>query len=443
MVRPLPLHYPLFCFCAGIWLGVIRPLPGVVTLAGLCWLVAIIAVIHVPRTGTILLSSILALWFSNLYTQWWRTAHTTNYPTVHKTLHGEITAAPDIRSNGILLTLTPPGANSSVLVHAPRYPVFHYGDEIEATGDLSPPEQFSGFNYPLYLERFTISSVIQQAHVRLITPAKFSLIGALYTLRSRIEGLVNVTIPEPEASFLSGILLGSKRAIPADVQAELQQTGTMHIIAISGANITILLELCLPLLPLTTLKRQFWGVVSLGTFVALLTGASASVVRGASVASLGRYIRMHGRPISATSIILSSAAVMLLINPLLIQADPGFQLSFAAYAGLLYLGTPVTKLFNKASFLPQSVRSAASETTAASVGTTALLYSMRGILNLWGLLVNPLILWLLPAITLLGLLFITFGWWGPCAEIIKLPLWLLLHTVLQVIHFFGKLVGAP
>jgi len=151
---------------------------------------------------------------------------------------------------------------------------------------------------------------------------------------------------------------------------------------------------------------------------------------------------MRGRRAWATPLILFSITLLLLKNPLLLVADPGFQLSFAAYAGLVYLGTPIFRWVEQARFsryLPPLVQSAFSETLAASLGTAPLSFSLFGQLSFLGLIVNPLIVWLLPAITALGLLLITIGWLSSLAKLIRLPLWVLLHTVLTAIKEFGQI----
>lgn len=424
-------------------------------LLGIFWGTPHLAALTLQRAGLIILILFLARVFSSsgylyilaaflaglFYVQAWRTAHTTTFPE-QGDFTGIISEVPDARQNKTFLTVQPEKGTGKLLVKVPPFPKYHYGDYLRVTGSVEAPEPFETFNYPLYLERAGIYGIMPQPQVRLEKPAHVSVLGSLYALRARVETEVQEQVVEPEASFLNGILLGSKRAIPEEVQNALKATGTSHIIAISGANITILLGLLLQFLPLYERRKQFWATVLIAGFVTILTGASASVLRGAVVACLGSFVRMHGRRAWATPLILFSLLILLFNNPLLLRADPGFQLSFAAYAGLLYLGTPLATWTERLTVLkkvPAILKSSFAETLAATLGTTPLSFVLFGQLSLLGLLVNPLVLWLLPATTFLGLGLVLLGWLPGLGWLISVPLWLLLHTILAIIQYFGQL----
>jgi competence protein ComEC len=385
-----------------------------------------------------------------LYMQFWRASHYLEYPAQIST-SGIVIAMPDVRQDKTFLTIEPDQAigkglhkqpkKGALLVKAGRYPPFQYGDTVTLSGEVVKPEAFSGFDYPLFLERVGVYGIMNQPKIFLKSPAHFSPLGSMYSLGAAIETKIQTYISEPESSFLGGILLGSKRAIPTDVQDALKATGTSHIIAISGANITILLTIFLQFLPLYERRQQFIATLLIALFITVLTGAPASVIRGAYVAIIAQYIRMRGRRAWASPLILFSMALILLNNPLLLRADPGFQLSFAAYAGLAYLGTPIKTYCEKIKFflkLPEVMRSSFSETLAASLGTAPLSFILFGQLSLLGLIVNPLVLWLLPLTTLIGLIFATTSWVHLLGFLISLPLWLLLHTMLAIIQWFSR-----
>jgi competence protein ComEC len=403
---------------------------------------------------TLALSSIIAslplgFWAGWSHVHLWRTQHTDSF-TEQAQFEGEVLVvdAPDVRADRTFLTVHPldsPAIHQNILLKTDRYPLYHYGDYLWASGRLEHPLALTGFDYPLFLQRAKITAIISRPHIHPSTrgPTKDSK-WFLFLLRESVEHHIARWIPEPESSFLNGILLGSKRAIPDDIQAELKVTGTTHIIAISGANITILLTLLVNILPLYSARVKFFVSAGIASFIATLTGGSASVMRGASVAFLGTGLRWQERRIHALGLMLVPAAIMLIPNPLLLRADPGFQLSFAAYGGLLFLGKLCARLVSSLPLLkslPQTVQSALAETTAASIGTAPISWISFGVIAPLGLIVNPTILWLLPAITFLGLLLVSVGWLPFFASLIALPLWVLLHTVLQVIHRFSLLTS--
>jgi competence protein ComEC len=351
------------------------------------------------------------------------------------TFSGLVVAPPDVRTDHTLLTVQPTGQKGYVLVHGPRYPVYEYGTLLRITGEQELAAIFSGFNYPLYLERYRIQSTIPQPHSISALPGTggFRILSSLYAFRNILEERIALYIHEPEASFLGGILLGSNQTIPETIQEALRTTGTSHIIAISGANITILISLILQLFPTISLKRRLALVLSIAAGITLLTGSSASVVRGAVMSCMTVYLALFSRRSWSLNLLVYSMTIMLVFNPLLLAIDPGFQLSFAAFAGLAAFSRPLNKLpiFNP---FPLPIRGSAIETTAATLGTFLVSCTLFGQASLLGLGVNPLILWLLPTITSLGLLLITAGWIPGIASLIFLPLWILLHLVLCIIQ---------
>lgn len=442
----------LALFGAGVWLATpLEPAPKPASFFIIGWLTSLVLTrlrSTRARVTAALASLPLAYLAGYLHIQNWRYLHSDIF-SEGASYNGtvQVVDAPDVRSTYTFLTVQPTSQiNNRIRLKTDRYPPYAYGDTLQVQGKLEHPEQFESFNYPLFLQRYGITAILDKPSITEAIPTqKPSILGLLYTLRGKVEHHISTYIPEPEASFLGGILLGSKRAIPEYIQEQLKVTGTTHIVAISGANITILLGLLLNALPLYSPQAIFWTTTGIALFITTLTGGSASVVRGATVAVLGNFIRWRGRKPHPTGIILISLAGMLIVNPLLLKADPGFQLSFAAYAGLLYLGSGTTAVIDRTSltrWLPSIAKSSLSETTAATIGTAPLSYTLFGTVSPLGLLVNPFVLWLLPAVTLLGLLLISIGWIDPIARLLVFPLWLLLHTALAIVELFARIGGA-
>ena len=379
-----------------------------------------------------------------LSVMFWRSMHQPNFNFGRSAVvTGVISDAPDIRTDHQLLTVTPDGSHAAILLYAHRYPSHRYGDRLIITGVIEHPGSLTNFDYPLFLERFGIlGTEMRPKKIETVGYAPPILIVAnLYQLREVLEERINQNIPEPEASFLAGIMLGSKRAIPADVQAQLKVTGTTHIVAISGENITVLLVIILKALPVITGRRRFWLTLIIAVFMSALTGNSASVIRGAAIGSLIAFVRSRSRRAWPLSLLLCGTAACLLSNPLLLAADPGFQLSISAFAGLLFFGPLGTKLISRPplNHLHPMTAAALVETVAATLGTLPLDFRLFGQLSLIGFVVNPLILWLIPPITTLALLYLSVGVLPGVITLIKLPLWLLLHAMLLLISWFGNL----
>lgn len=395
-----------------------------------------------PKTKPIAVIAI-AILFGNNYTAVWRDYwRFDSFNPLSQKYTGVITEPPDVRPTQTLLTVQLEGINSQVLVFTDQYPERAYGDLISFEGLVEKPEKIEDFDYPLYLEKNQVYGLVKKPkNIHLIAEHKSSkTLEILYGIRDKSEKRINLSLPEPTSSFLSGILLGSKRSIPAEIQANLKTTGTTHIIAISGANITILLTLLEAVLPLYKKSHKFIAISIIATFITLLTGASASVVRGAVVAILGSFLALFGRRAWPTPFILFSMCLILMNNPLLLVADPGYQLSFGAFAGLTYLSPPIERIIKKIELLgkaPPILLASFTETLAATLGTFPITLFTFGQASFLGLIVNPLILWLLPAVTVLGLVLLILGCIPLVASIIQIPLWLLLHSILKIVEVFS------
>lgn len=453
-ISQLSLLFFLFGLAFSSYLPVYSPV-GYFFGAGFFLLLIIVRVRRKHRLYSCLGLLLLTFHLGFFYCILWRQYRLAAYPYGQLiNFSGIIVEPPDLRQNKTFLTLEPNrslGKNffgiakkGRVQVRVPRYPSYKYGESLEIEGLIEKAEPFNNFNYPLYLERYGIYGIISrpQKVIPLGKPVPFSIWKLLFSLRSRVEKNIQEALPEPESSFLSGILLGSKRAIPSDIQENLKQTGTSHLVAISGANITILLSILGKIIPGRSLKHKFFLTCLSSVFITFLTGASASVRRGATMACLGSYIKMRSRRALATPLILCGLTILILGNPLLLAADPGFQLSFSAFAGLVYLGRPLTHYLMQAQFgksWPEWIQSSFAETLAATLGTLPLSLGIFGQFSWLGLLVNPLVLWLITPITFLGLCLIAVSKILLLKYLIGLSTWWLLHTALAIINLSARL----
>jgi ComEC/Rec2-related protein len=445
----------VLCFIVGLIPGTLHFTPPtwaavVPVLAGLagCWIV------RKPRRVffSILLCA-TAAWSGWLYVSVWRSYNYRAFRSGYATgLHGVLVQPADVREKDILYTvaLTNPKArdgrggtqNGTVLVIGPLTPLLHYGDEIRFSGLLKSPAPFSGFDYPLFLERFSIYANVRFVHkvVLLRRNRGNYFLARLYDLRARIEEVIRNSLPEPQSSFLQGIMVGDKRSIPADIRVALQNTGTVHIIVTSGSNITVLVEVLSAVLPFRTQRGRFLTTLCVSAFFSLLTGAPASVLRGATVATLGAYVRARSRRAWPVSFVLVAMVLLLVVNPMLLVADPGFQVSFAAFAGLAFFGGMFRQAVERIAIvrrLPYAIKESFAASLAATAGISGISLHLFGQLSFLGLLVNPVALWLLVPITFLGLLLCVVGGWPPLGHLVAIPIEWLLKIEIGIIQFFG------
>ncbi len=177
----------------------------------------------------------------------------------------------------------PRRVSGRVLLEAPRYPALRYGDRLWFAGRLVTPPEGEGFSYRSYLARQRIYSLIRQPVITQLDGRKGSPIKRiLFDLKAHVGTVVAQILPDPEASLLSGILLGDDQGLSKRLREDFNDTGTSHIIAISGYNFSIITSMLFSRLKAWMPPRRA-GALALAIIIAytVLVGASAGVVRAA------------------------------------------------------------------------------------------------------------------------------------------------------------------
>ena len=301
---------------------------------------------------------------------------------------------------------------------------WRYGDRLVLTGSPEDPPDTADFSFKEYLARQGVYTYLAYpSAIQWLGGGGSPLLGWIFGFREGCRRVLMRILPSPEADLLSGILLGLDASLPADVQQAFKVTGTAHIIAISGFNISILAGLFF--LVFARLLGRWWGSLAavIGVILySLMVGGSASVVRAAIMGSLGIFGRQIGRSQAGANSLAFSAAVMGLVDPNL-PWDIGFQLSFMATLGLVLYADPLqqgfARLVNRWLPLPLARRvvDLGGEyflfTIAAQITTLpVMLYHFRS-LSLVALLANPLVLPPQPLVMVLGGAAVLGGWIDP------------------------------
>lgn len=256
-------------------------------------------------------------------------------------LEGVIVEEVDVRSDHQKITVETEAGR--VLVKVGLYDDLSYGDRLKVAGTLDQPE--AGDSYANYLFRYGILFTMDGANVEVLEPAGFSLRGALYAFKSVVQERINRLYFEPEASLVSGLLLGSRKGMSEELTADFQAVGLTHIVAVSGYNISLVIACIFALFSFLPMKRRVvLSVVMVALFV-LFVGASAAAVRAGIMGSLGMWALYTGRRSQAFFVLLWSAVAMTLWNPAILPYDIGFQLSFASTLGLLVFSPMLEKVF--------------------------------------------------------------------------------------------------
>ncbi len=225
--------------------------------------------------------------------------------------------------HGLLLARVPPGGG------------WHYGDRLRLLGQLESPPENEDFSYRDYLARQGVYSYMPRASPEWVGQGGGSLLLTwVYAAKEHALSVVRRIFPDPEGALLAGILLGEDNGLPAPLRQAYNDTGTAHIIAISGFNISILSGLIAGLAGrLCAAGAKRWrGALAAGLAIGaytLLVGAAPAVVRAALMGGLSLFARQVGRRQQGLNSLALVAALMAVFNPNL-PWDVGFQLSFTA-----------------------------------------------------------------------------------------------------------------
>lgn len=380
---------------------------------------------------------------------------------------GVLIEPPDVRDTYVNLRLRVEALRSSeegqytpvrglMLVRASAFWDWRYGDRLRLLGRLQTPPEFEDFSYREYLARQGVYSYMANARLWLVDRDQGNpVLGLIYALKARALEMVYRLYPDPEASLLAGILLGVESGIPANVRQAFRDTGTAHVIAISGFNMAIIGGLFASLfLRLLGARRRFLAAglsAAAIAFYALMVGAEPSVVRAAIMGSFSLFAVQLGRRQDGLNSLALVAALMAAFSPLLLW-DVSFQLSFMATLGLVLYASPLAEAFTRlaSSRLPAATAQRLAKpvgeyllfTVAAFLTTVPVIaYHFRSI-SLSAFLANPLILAAQPLIMTLGGLSAALGLlWQPIGQLLAYLTWPFLAYTIRAVELLAQLRG--
>lgn len=255
------------------------------------------------------------------------------------------------------------------------------------------------------------------------------------------SGVVNAT-SEPQTSLGLGYLVGQRRGLPEDLATALKVAGLTHIVVASGYNLTILVRLARRLFEKISKYLSF--LVSGGmimSFIAI-TGMSPSMSRAGLVAGLSLLAWYYGRKFHPLVLLPFAVAITVLINPSYAWGDVGWQLSFAAFAGVMILA-PLMNAYFFGDKKEQPLGRIMIETIAAQLYTLPILLVTFGQYSVIAPIANLLILPLVPLAMLLTFIAGIGGLLVPSvATIIGFPAEIVLSYMTQTILFVGNIPWA-
>lgn len=326
---------------------------------------------------------------------------------------------------------------------------YEYGEWIRLRGKLVTPPENEEFSYRDYLAGQGIHSYMTRSEVtRLPGNGGSPFRRAIYTFKNKALENIYRIFPDPEASLMAGILLGVDTGLPEDLQQAFKDTGTAHIIAISGFNIAIIAGIFFALFSRAfgQLRGSIIAILGIALYT-LLVGAEPAVVRAAFMGAISLTVRQLGRRNDGLNALMLSAVLMAAFNPN-IPWDVGFQLSFFATLGLILYAEPfqawavrTIKRYTSEG-TAQKVAAPISEyfllTLAAQLTTLPIMAYHFKRISLVSLVANPFILPVQPAVMIVGGIAVILSLiWLPLGAIAAFAAWPFVAYTIRLVELFS------
>lgn len=375
--------------------------------------------------------------------------HIAAYVGSRATLEGVIREDSDVRERFVYYTLEhlrvffndgERGIKGRVLLTTALYPRLMFGDRVRIVCELSDPKE-RGASYRGYLAKSGIYAICRY-------PKSIALVGKNEgdALKQRLLGVKNSfrvqtqkMLPSPHAGLLLGLLIGDTSGIPRYLNDALIKTGTIHIVAISGYNISIIIILLLTIAPYAYLSRRLAWITVIPVLLGFvfITGAESSVVRASVMALITALASEAGRFGDVRRVLAVAAFFMLLKNPHLLVFDVGFELSFAATLGLVYV-SPRISGFLCARFPLRAISEMIGTTVGANLAVSPILLSRFGRVSLIAPFANIAVLWIIPFAMALGFAAVLFSYvFFPLGQVLGWFEWAILNYVIRAVEFFA------
>lgn len=257
-----------------------------------------------------------------------------------------------------------------------------YGDIIIVSGapsEISPPMNPGEFNYKRFL---TFRNVYHQDYLtndfRKIGHEKPNLILAkAFEVRKKASVVLAKYIPsDRENNIAQALVLGVKDGIDRDTENAYAASGAMHVLAVSGLHVGIIYGIVLLLFKpfrKTKISNILLAIVSLVVLwsYALVTGFSPSVLRAVTMFSFIAVAQASGRNTNIYNTLAASGFILLMFSPYLIMSV-GFQLSFLAVFGIVYIQPKLYNAWLIDNYLLDKIWAITAVSIAAQIATVPL-----------------------------------------------------------------------
>lgn len=312
---------------------------------------------------------------------------------------------------------------------------------VKLVGKIRIPDNksFSAghFDPQRYYARFGIYGTMNNPHMKLLEKGKESM---LTKTREFARFTLQKHLPEPSSGLFSATLLGYMHDVPKDLRNAFSASGLAHLVAISGQHVAMMAIFVFFIALRVGLSRNSAAILTLflSTIFISLVNYPPSGIRSVVMIAAVYVAYSAGKKSSGLRILLLTCSVMVAINPRILLADLGFQLSALAMWGLIVFYPVLTAFLGKMSFWGKGIFFM---TFSAMLTTTPIIGYAFGKISLVGIWANVLAGPIYPLLMCLGVLSIFFGWVPLFGILITVSAHYLTRLFLSMVMFSSGMPG--
>ena len=377
---------------------------------------------------------------------------------LHRTveLEGVVDALPDIRENHQRLYIAVGKifledgkreieTDTRVLVVTDRYKEINFAERVRVTGVIDRPKTFSSkpgfeFDYPGFLSKEGVGYESAFPDIVVLGESgQMPIRKLLYGFKKKLTNVSTLIIPSPSSALLSGLLFGEKQPLGKNNFEMFRLAGLVHIIVLSGYNISIISRGVFRFLFFVPLPSALViSVVIVASFI-VMTGASATAVRAGIMAMIAMMAKFSNREFDANRALFSAAALMIFFNPAILLHDSSFHLSLIATFAVINFSPIVSGWLGRMKMPDGVLREITAVTVATQTFVLPLLFYFSGEVSPVALAANLYALPVVPIAMFLGSLTVVIGL---ASAIVAAPLaffsYAALSWIIFVAHIFSK-----
>ncbi|HVM76547.1 MAG TPA: ComEC/Rec2 family competence protein [Candidatus Paceibacterota bacterium] len=371
--------------------------------------------------------------FGGFYYQWYlaRDARTLTVPFDRNwSMVATVTEDPHETDAYEVFTAEPWHSHAAMIL-APPVSGFRYGDLVYLSGVMHPPD--SPGDNPLYVATYA----------RLVAHGRgFWLRQWLETLKGGVISLYQRYLSPDEAALLGGITIGAANTMSATLKAQMAASQTSYVLSMYGYKIAATTSLAAVILAnFFSRKIIFPATLAVAALFVVMAGAPASAVRAGIMVSMALTANEFGRTLDKRNAIAGTAGVMLLINPLLLAHDAGFELSCLSVIGIVYLQTPIKRWWGYADSGFLDWKGGIVTTLAVLAPMIPFITNADGQFSLTAIISNGCMFLATPFTVAFGFVLALAGWLvPPSGYSIALLGKIILHYQLAIVRIFSTVV---